>query len=512
MPNWFKILLALGALCVAIAFYLVVKEGGARDVVNKQISAMTHDRLKSAYNDYTTQGFRTSTSFEAFEEFVHKLPVLNKNASYTIEKEVGDEKAATLEVLLKSTEGETATAEFVLEKEEGQWKVVTITLQPGMVTLRNDNAPEYIHPVQTQLEELRKGNYTEAYDGLVSKDFQKATPSSQYKTFVDTYPILRSFTSLSLGEHQVEGNEAQAIVVLEDDNEKVPVEYLLIKEDGKWKIRGMKLVISDQYLDASSLDAALLKPIKEQMAALSENNIEAAYQKNVSDEFHKATTLEEFKSFVKNHPILTRYTTLNITKGVSKDNLAKLLVTVSNDEESAILEYTLIKNGADWDILAVQFFESENDSKTKPTSSASSFDVPQFDAQPLQKTIEGMLNLVKKKEFEEAYQTYASAEFKESTTLEQFKTFLKDQPGFSGNSSFNFDRLSFNGNIGTYNGTVTDGKGRQYPVEFDLLKENGVWKILHIEVLPAGKKSTPTLEPGEREARLNLPQEFPHAA
>src|SRR5690606_13256703 len=45
-----------------------------------------------------------------------------------------------------------------------------------------------------------------------------------------------------------------------------------------------------------------------------------------------------------------------------------------------------------------------------------------------------------------------------------------------------FEKLTFNNNIGTYSGTLTGSDGRVHELEYDLLMEDGNWKVLHIQI------------------------------
>lgn len=96
--------------------------------------------------------------------------------------------------------------------------------------------------VKLQLDALRSGDIEKAYS-YTSKDFQKATPYSVFKSFVDKYPSLKNNESSFFNEREIKNNIGTVKGTLTaKDGAKTPIEYQLIKEDGTWKILGMNLL------------------------------------------------------------------------------------------------------------------------------------------------------------------------------------------------------------------------------------------------------------------------------
>lgn len=92
-----------------------------------------------------------------------------------------------------------------------------------------------------QLSALKSGNVDSAYS-MTSKEFQQVTSLDDYKKFIENYPILKDYKSVSFKERKIENGAGYLNGTIEDaDGRQLRIEYQLIKEDNKWKIQGMKL-------------------------------------------------------------------------------------------------------------------------------------------------------------------------------------------------------------------------------------------------------------------------------
>lgn len=92
-----------------------------------------------------------------------------------------------------------------------------------------------------QLSAIKSGNIDSAYD-MTSKAFQEATSLNAYKDFVEKYPILKDYKSVSFTERKIEKDSGYlAGTIKTDDGSEMKIEYQLVKEDDKWKIQGMQL-------------------------------------------------------------------------------------------------------------------------------------------------------------------------------------------------------------------------------------------------------------------------------
>jgi len=99
--------------------------------------------------------------------------------------------------------------------------------------------------------------------------------------------------------------------------------------------------------------------------------------------------------------------------------------------------------------------------------------------------VEKQLALLRQGDIKGAY-SLTCKDFQKATSLEQFTAFVKQYPSLSQNQGHTFTTRSIENNIGTVKGTLTAQDGAVTPVEFQLVKEQGEWRILFIEVRPAG--------------------------
>ena len=79
-----------------------------------------------------------------------------------------------------------------------------------------------------------------------------------------------------------------------------------------------------------------------------------------------------------------------------------------------------------------------------------------------------------------------SKDFQKSTSLEQFQAFVKRYPSLAQNQGHTFTTRTTEGTTGTLKGTLTARDGAVTPVEFQLVKEQGEWRVLFIEMRATG--------------------------
>lgn len=212
--------------------------------------------------------------------------------------------------------------------------------------------------------------------------------------------------------------------------------------------------------------------ISDQLADIREGKIEDAYYKYTARAFQSTTSLDHFREFMKVYPDFTKSKSIRfVDRNVVDDGgilLAKLM-TADGVEEP--VQYTVIREGDAWKILNIKFEGHAPEGQAEP-----------FDKKPLQKVVQAQLDLLRQHKLQEAYNVYTSKGFKKSTPYDGFEEFLRDEPVLVDNKSVDLDELSFDNNIATLTGTLVASNGSLIPVEYDLVDEDGDWKILHIEV------------------------------
>lgn len=98
----------------------------------------------------------------------------------------------------------------------------------------------------------------------------------------------------------------------------------------------------------------------EQLASLKSGNIETAYSMTSKD-FQNATSLNKFKIFVEQNPVLKNYKSVSFTDRKVETGSGYLGGTIENaDGVKTKIEYQLVKEGDKWKIQAMQLSPIEN--------------------------------------------------------------------------------------------------------------------------------------------------------
>jgi hypothetical protein len=136
LKKWFKSLSKTKKIILgAVAFLFIIifigfsATQGITEVANLQLKALRSDDLVKAYA-YTSRDFQSATSLDDFKQFIAGYPSLrnNKDASFTdrqVENNMGKLKGT-----LNSRDGSVTPVEYTLVKENGEWKILNMKLNP----------------------------------------------------------------------------------------------------------------------------------------------------------------------------------------------------------------------------------------------------------------------------------------------------------------------------------------------------------------------------------------------
>jgi ABC-type transporter MlaC component len=102
--------------------------------------------------------------------------------------------------------------------------------------------------------------------------------------------------------------------------------------------------------------------------------------------------------------------------------------------------------------------------------------------------VDNQLEALRKNEMTKAYYNYTSQEFQQAISLEEFEEFVNEHPDFANNLSVNFTQRSIKDHVATLKGHLTSKNHENTPIEYQLTKENGKWKISNIQLLQIGAK------------------------
>ena len=231
--------------------------------------------------------------------------------------------------------------------------------------------------------------------------------------------------------------------------------------------------------------------VTNQLKAIKTDKIPEAYFDYTSKGFQETTSLKQFHEFIKTYPEIAHSRSIRFIDRKAYDDTGDLQAMLTTDQGNEIpIQYRLVKEGEKWKILSIKL-EAKSKKAFSPIKHQET-----FDSKPLIEVIEKQVEKIRQNNLSNAYQNYTSKDFQKSTSLEDFEAFVKSQPSLSENNKVEMGNLSFDNNVATFSGVLTTKNGTRYPAEYSLIQEDGVWKILHIQMkAPEVQKDSSVLEP-----------------
>ena len=223
---------------------------------------------------------------------------------------------------------------------------------------------------------------------------------------------------------------------------------------------------------AESSTDRLLQPPLEFMSALKNKDPYKSYDEFTSKGFKQNTPYEKFQTFVKDIPLLSQYSDLQVK--AHEINQGRGLVTLLlNPETDALpVEFRLIQENGTWEILFIRaLFPHE----TKVTGG-------KLDALSIISTLQEYLEFLQNKKIEQAYRKFLSKELQKEVPLEGYSKFIEGYPAFTSHDSVNIKEPYFEDNMGEVT-TELDNGSEITQVTYALMEEDGEWKIvgMHVE-------------------------------
>lgn len=103
-------------------------------------------------------------------------------------------------------------------------------------------------------------------------------------------------------------------------------------------------------------------------------------------------------------------------------------------------------------------------------------------AERLVKPVDYQLEALRARDIEKAYTAYTSREFRTKISPPQFHAFIERHPVFLDNHSACFTQRTFGREKGTIRGHLLSADYPRTPVEYEVIKEEGQWKILSLHL------------------------------
>lgn len=222
--------------------------------------------------------------------------------------------------------------------------------------------------VDNQLEALRQKDLSKAYYDYSSKDFQAATSFDQFRNFVEAYPVFLNNQTAHFAQRSIEHNIGTLKGNLtSQDHVNTPIEYKLIKDDGKWKILSIRLLKPGNIQNAKDAGNAedLIEVAKAQLKDIQDQKISEAYQRYSSKEFKDATSEEGFREFIKRYPVLNFHHVVSFHKPVIRNGVGTLSVILQSDQIAAYVKYYLIHEDQAWKIWSMRILSPSEGAEEK---------------------------------------------------------------------------------------------------------------------------------------------------
>lgn len=125
--NAMKIILGLVFLVIAVIALMFVLAQTPNDVVKEQLLALKKGDFSKAYS-LTSSEFQQGTNLDRFEAFINKYDVLKQNNSIIFSESKTEGTIGYVSGKLEDKEGNTATIEYQLAKENGRWSIQALRL------------------------------------------------------------------------------------------------------------------------------------------------------------------------------------------------------------------------------------------------------------------------------------------------------------------------------------------------------------------------------------------------
>lgn len=484
IPGWFKLLVAIMCVGIVFGFLGLLFNENITHVVKEQLEKIKENRITQAYYDYTSKEFQATTSLEAFREFINLYPVLAKHKKFILENKSIHEHEGIVKGMLISDNLHEMDVEYRLIKEGSAWKIQSLRLQES---LRSNPAEgpslALINKVDAQLKALRDNDINEAYYGFVSKDFQSETPLETFRQFVQSHPVLSRYTGIEYKDRKIVNDQGFVDLVLNSDQGDFFLEYKLTRENGNWRIWSLKLTLSPEVAEkeAATNPKAMESPIRNFLDNLHLGQIKAAYE-TTAKEFQESTSIEAFNDFIAHYPAFTGRDLVDIKNGQIEDGVGRMHVNLHDERGMTVVQFRLGFENGEWKIWGVQVLEQPNHESTvelkKKVEEEGAF------ARKLQNMIQKHLDDLRYQNIPAAYSAM-SERYRIKNSLDDFDDYILRHPEFAFNRSSQFYRIALDKRRVSLRGEITSFDYDKYFVKYDLVKENGEWKIDQFTVLDA---------------------------
>lgn len=213
--------------------------------------------------------------------------------------------------------------------------------------------------------------------------------------------------------------------------------------------------------------------VDHQLEALRQNNISNAYYTYTSKDFQTATSLDQFRKFIEAYPVFLNNQSAHFTQRSIEHNIGTLKGNLTSQEHiNTPIEYKLIKEDDKWKILSIRLLKPGNIQNNQEADHV----------ETLIDIAKAQLKDIQDQKLTEAYQNYSSQEFKDATSEEAFREFIKRYPILIHYHVVSFHKPTIRNGVGTLSVILQSNQIAAY-VKYYLIYENQKWKIWSMRIL-----------------------------
>jgi Domain of unknown function (DUF4864) len=204
-----------------------------------------------------------------------------------------------------------------------------------------------------------------------------------------------------------------------------------------------------------------------QLSSLRARQLSSAYYNYTSQEFQEATSFEDFKEFVSQHPILANNTDAVFNDKTIDNGLAFIRALLLNRSKlEAEVLYNLIRENFAWKIHSMQLTALVEGTAQNEESVTSTFITP----------IETQLKALQNNDAYKAYYDLVSKQFESEMPFDKFKIFVIQHPILTEFTHFDFKEHSINKEVGLVT-VILNPEKEAVSIKYQLIEEKGKWKI-----------------------------------
>lgn len=239
MPIWFKGLVTFAFLALIAVTVAILFAQNPTKTIEGQLKAIKTDHLSDAYFRYTSKDFQKEISLESFKDFVRENPIFLDYFGFRIGKSHMRNQVGFVKATLFGEKGDGTVVEYQLNKEDGKWKILRISIlddASAYIALSEAEEKKISQTIQQILSDLKEKQVRQAYNMATSPEFQEETSFEDFALFSEENPLFLTQVKSATALKGKMDDKAFGYLLLEDEREVALYEIIFSDEQGNWKI------------------------------------------------------------------------------------------------------------------------------------------------------------------------------------------------------------------------------------------------------------------------------------